>query len=320
MRSFPSRLCAITATPLLAILLACAPSPSGDQDNPASARIRYHLLVTTEWLAAHLDEPNVKVLHVGRSREEYEAGHLAGARFLPWEEVVVARDGIPNELPDPESLVATVRNLGIGDGDRIVLYEGGKGLFAARAYMSFDYLGLGDVTAILDGHLAKWQAEQRPLVTEEPEVTPSTFEPRLRSEVVVALAEMEELVRSPNDPSQNPPVVLDSRPEVNYTGEEPGQDIPRGGHIPGAVHLFWEEHLTGSEVPVMKPPVDLLRLYSAAGVEPDDRVVTYCRTGVQAAHTYFVLKYLGYDVRLYDASFIEWSAVEGVPVEAGAND
>ncbi|MCP4659045.1 MAG: sulfurtransferase [bacterium] len=323
MRVTHATLCGIAVTHLLVMLLACGPSPSSDQDGPGvgdSARVRYHLLVTTQWLAEHLDEPNVKVLHVGRGREEYEAGHIAGARFLPWEEIAVTRDGIPNELPDPEHLTATVRSLGIEDGDRIVLYDGGKGVAAARAYVTFDYLGLGDAAALLDGQLAKWQAEQRPVVTEEPEVTPSTFEPRLRPELVVALAEMEDLVRARNDPSQDQPALLDTRPEENFTGEVPGRDIPRGGHIPGGVHAFWEEHLADSEVPVMRPPVDLLRLYSAAGVEPGDRVVTYCRTGVQAAHTYFVLKYLGYDdVRLYDASFIEWSAVDGVPVDSGAS-
>ena len=137
------------------------------------------MLVTTEWLAENLDNPDVVILHATWTPKNYDSGHIPGAQLLGWNDIAVTRDGIPNEVPSVEKLVAMVRRVGIDENDRIVLYDDGEGLVATRAYAVFDYVGLGEQTAMLDGQLKKWQAEGRPTTTNSPSVTPSSYEPQV---------------------------------------------------------------------------------------------------------------------------------------------
>ena len=110
--------------------------------------------------------------------------------------------------------------------------------------------------------------------------------------------------------------LIDARPAKQYTGEDAG-GLSRAGHIPGAASLYWMQQLVSPENPVLKPVAELRKLYEEAGVKPGQLVVTYCRSGMQASHTYFTAKYLGYDVTLYDGSFGEWVSVEGTEVVKG---
>ena len=112
-------------------------------------------------------------------------------------------------------------------------------------------------------------------------------------------------------------VLIDARPVDEYTGTKPGEGVPRGGHIPGAANVFWMQNIVSKENPALRSPVELRRLYKEAGVQDGRTIVAYCRTGGQASHAYFTLKYLGYDVVMYDGSFFEWSNTEGTPVVAG---
>ena len=278
--------------------------------------VRSEMLVTTEWLEEHLNSANVVVVHVERTREGYEAGHIPGARFLSRSEVSKTRDELLNELPPVEDLASLIRRLGIDEDDRVILYDEGAGMEAARAYWAFDYAGLGERAALLDGHQIKWQSEGRPMSATVPEVTPSSFVPQARPEVLVSFQEMLDLASAANQ-SASRVAIVDSRPEVNYTGEEGSQAIPRPGHIPGAVNVYWQRNVVSAGNPVLRPEADLRALYEEAGMDPEGVMVSYCRTGMQSSHTYFTAKYLGYDVRMYDGSFMEWSAAEDLPVATG---
>ncbi|MBI4464582.1 MAG: sulfurtransferase [Acidobacteria bacterium] len=299
---------------LAGIMVFCASLLNASQAGSSGPRIRSELLVGTEWLQTQLNNPQVIVVHVGRSREGYDSGHIPNARFFSRTAVSVTRDGIPNELPPLEALVASVRQVGIEMTSRVILYDEAEGLDAARVYVALDYLGLGERTALLDGQLKKWKAESRPLSRDAVNISPSSFLPQPRPEVVVPLGAMRDLAWLARQPGSRV-VLLDARPEAEYRGEKTGTDIARPGHIPAAVNVFWRQTLESDAKPVLRPVPELQKLYTQAGLQPGDLVVTYCQTGGQASHAYFTAKYLGFEPRLYDGSYMEWSAAKDTAVE-----
>lgn len=275
------------------------------------------MLVSTRWLAAHLEDPNVVVVHVAKTRGGYEAGHIPGARFLAWTEIARDREGVLNELPPVEELTATIRRLGIDGGTRVVLYDEEQGIPAARAYVVLDYLGLGDRAALLDGQLAAWKSEGRPLSSQEPGVRASRWRPEhVRPEVIVQIEEMQRLARSAGQGGDRPSII-DARPAPEYAGENQTEHVARPGHIPGAVNVPSAENYQDPKVPRLRPVPELLDKYAKTGVKPGKDVVVYCRTGASASLDYFVSKYLGYKPRLYDGSFSQWSAQPDTPVARG---
>jgi thiosulfate/3-mercaptopyruvate sulfurtransferase len=265
------------------------------------------LRVSGAWLAGTVVDGGVVDLPVGPARAGYDQGHIPGARFLPVSEIVVERDGNINELPPVAHLDSVFESLGISDDTRVVIY--GPPLSAARTFFTLDFLGHGDRTALLNGGLEGWKAARRPLSTEEPRVARTTFTPRPQPERVV---DAEWVERHLHDPRV---ALLDARPEDQFTGAVAGEGIPRPGHIPGAGNLYWEELIVSTEHPALEDPERLRELFHEAGVRPGDTVVTYCRTGVQASFAYFVSRYLGYETRMYDGSFMDWSPREELPVE-----
>lgn len=273
-------------------------------------RINPELLVSAEQLAGRLDDPSTVVLHVGREPAGYEAGHVPGARFLPLGAIVVERDGVPNELPAVAHLDSVFESVGVSDGSRVVLYGDLGGLAAARAFFTLEYLGHRDV-ALLDGGLETWKAEGRPTSTAAQTAMPTrgTLTPRPRPELVVSA---DWLAARLNDPRV---VLVDARPPAEFAGTEPGGGIARPGHIPGAANVFWRNALVSPERPVLRDPDALRAAFQAAGAAPGKTVVTYCRSGVQASHAYFVSRYLGYETKMYDGSFLDWSARASLPVE-----
>lgn len=279
--------------------------------------VRSEMLVSTPWLAQHLNNPLVVVLHVARERAHYDQGHIPGARFVAWNEITATRDGVPNELAPVADLQKLFERLGIGDQARIVLYSDNSGLSAARAYFTLDYLGHGGRAALLDGGLEKWKAERRAISTSMVEPATARFTPRVRAHTVTNLDVVRDLSWTATNLASPSVVLIDARPVDEYTGTKPGEGVPRGGHIPGAANVFWMQNVVSRENPLMRSAAELRRLYEAAGAGRGDTVVTYCRTGGQASHAYFTLKYLGYDVVMYDGSFIEWSNREGTPVVTG---
>jgi thiosulfate/3-mercaptopyruvate sulfurtransferase len=267
------------------------------------------LLVQTGWLAAHLNDSNVVVLHVAPNRTSYDAGHISGARFLPLSDVAVTRNGIPNQLPTVDAMKIAFERVGVGDKSRVVIYGDMSGLFAARAYFALDYLGHGNHAALLDGGLEKWKAEHRNLSTAVPASKSVTLKVKARPELVADLSAMKQIVAG------NKTTLIDARPPDEYSGTKAGDGVPRAGHIPGAKNVFWMENLASKDNPVLKPAPEMLAKYEAAGVKRGKNVVVYCRTGVQASHDYFTLKLLGFNPVLYEGSFFEWSNAPGTPIE-----
>jgi thiosulfate/3-mercaptopyruvate sulfurtransferase len=275
--------------------------------------LRSSMVVSTDWLADHERDPRIVVVHVGRDRASYDAGHIPGARFLSLGEIAVPLNGVANELPPIASLQKTFESIGIGDGSRVILYGDLHGLLAARAYWTLDYLGHGDRAALLDGGLEKWRAEERPVTTDVPAVTPTKFTPRPNPKVLVDLATVRRISKQ-FATGHSRYVLVDARSAPLFAGEQKGDVSIRAGHIPGAVNIPWTQNIESNDNPELKPAPEVRNLWAAASGK---RVVVYCQTGIQASLDYFVAKFLGYDVAMYDGSFMEWSAATGAPVETG---
>jgi len=278
----------------------------------AIPKLRPEMLVTTAWLAEHLNDPGLVVLCITSTAESYSRVHIPGARQIKLGDIAVTRDGIPNELPPVEELRKVFAAAGVSNSSRVVIYGERFNLFAARAYFTLDYLGVADRAALLDGGIEKWTAEHRPLSTETPKVKPAALTISLRPGILVDTAAMRDLAKKPEAVA-----LIDARPTKEFTGEQLSEDVTKAGHIPGAGSLFWMDMLVSRENPVLKPEAELRRMYAQAHATAGQPLVTYCRTGMQAAFDYFVAKYLGYDPSMYDASFFEWS-LKDLPVEVSA--
>ena len=269
----------------------------------AAATVRSGMLVSTEWLAEHLSDPNIVILHVAGNRTAYDAGHIPGARFVAQKDFAVTRDGIPNELPPVEDLVKVFQSAGVSKNQRVILYSDATPLTATRAYFTLDYLGHGDHTAVLDGGLSKWRKEGRSLTTDVPSAQPGDFSAQIQPSVLAGMDRVKQVAARQTGTSD---LLLDARPKADYSGE--------GGHIPTALNQYWMDGQVSRENQELKPEGELRKLYEAAGITPGHKVVTYCHSGMQASQAYFTLKYLGYDVSMYDGSMSEWTT-KGGPVE-----
>jgi len=272
----------------------------------AAPAVRSNMLVTTDWLSQHLTDPKIVVLHVAGNRTAYDAGHIPGARFVSLSELAVTRDGVPNELPSTADLKKLLEAVGVSDDSRVILYSGDASVLpATRAFFTFDYLGHGDQAALLDGGLDKWRTEGRTLTKDAATAAQGRFTPQPKPDIVVPMDAVKQMSSKPASSSSE--VLLDVRSAADFHGE-------KGSHIPGAVNAFWMENQAGRDNQALKSDAELRKLYETIGVTPDKRVVTYCNSGMQASQSYFTLKYLGYDVRMYDGSMSEWNA-KGGPVE-----
>lgn len=271
------------------------------------------MVVSSEWLAQHLEDRLVVVVEVG-SRADYEQSHIPGARFIAASDIVADCDGIPNELPDQEQLIATFTAAGIGDWKRVVLYSRNP-LLATRAWFTLDYLGHGSRVSVLDGGFERWEQAALPVAKEPSVAAPAEFTIAERPYSIMKLEEMKELIhRRANMLSKL--ITIDARQPRFYSGDIAGEGIVRAGHIPDAISIPWTANLSSEHPPLLRPADELRQIYTNAGVTREAIVITYCRTGVEASMTYFVLRYLGFDVALYDGSFIEWSRSKSTSVVA----
>lgn len=262
--------------------------------------VREQMLVQPDWLQRRLG--TVTLLHIGDAAG-YDTSHIPGAVLVELSSLLAQRDGTPNELPPIDALERVFRAAGVGARERIVVYSSDP-LLAARAWFTLDYLGQGDRVAMLDGGLTKWLAAGYATSKERVQPKPGSFEARAVPQAVTRLAAMREIVRL-RDQLGSGLVLIDARSSAQFSGDEAGPDVQHAGHIPGAMNIPYASNLdaTGS----FKSVYDLRLIYHQAGVTRDSANIVYCRTGMQASMTYFVLRYLGYDASLYDGSFIEWS-------------
>jgi len=258
--------------------------------------VRSEMLVSTKWLADHLKDPNVVLLHLADNMSDYKRGHIPGARYLSMKKITTDNGPISTELPSVDQLQKTFSELGVGDNTRVVIYATNWFPDAARAYFTLDFLGHGDKAALLDGGIEQWLAEDRPVSGETPVFSPATFTPHVHENFRALLDQVKNDVDA--KPGEEPEQLIDARPARRYSA----------GHLGGASNVYWQDTLVSEENPVFLSPEKLHAIYSSRGIVPEKKIVTYCEVGLQASHGYFLAKYLGYDAAMYDGSFQEWSS------------
>lgn len=273
------------------------------------------LLVTPQQLARELRDPSLVLLHVG-PREDYDAGHIAGARFIELQQLAAPRQegALALELPNDAALRTALEGLGIGDRSRVVVVPGVDwGSPATRVLFTLQAAGLGDRTRLLDGGSEAWKRAGLPVTKEVP---PPAARGRLTlpadRSVVVDHAWIQRRIGAPGVR------VIDARTPVFFEG--PGMRDRSGmnhaaGHVPGARNLPFNS-LMDDSLKVL-PVAELRRLFANAGVQPGDTVAAYCHIGQQATVVVFAARLLGIPARLYDGSWDDWER-RGLPVENAA--
>ncbi|CAA9305508.1 MAG: Thiosulfate sulfurtransferase, rhodanese [uncultured Chloroflexi bacterium] len=278
-------------------------------------------LVSTEWLAGHLDARDVRICdvrwylpHVGKQgRDEYGQGHIPGAVFLELDTVLArpAYDGPGRHpIPDARAFELAMRRAGIGPQTHVVAYDDAGGSIAGRLWWLLRYFG-HDRASVLDGSIVKWRAEGRPLDTTVPAYPEGTYEAQAPGGGVVDKHTVRRLAAG------SEVVVMDARARERYEGQENPVDA-RFGHVPGARSAPFAGNLTGDAAPVFKAPDELRAQFEALGVTPGKTVVAYCGSGVTACHTLLALHLAGHpDALLYEGSWSDWSRDESLPVATG---
>lgn len=264
---------------------------------------RPELVVSTEWLAEHLDDPDVRI--VDTRRQGYEESHIPGAVRL---DIAASRDAgnPPTYLPDLDDFVATLEELGISKDTRVVFYDDRGGIYGTRPWVLLRLIG-HDNAAILEGGWPKWVAESRPVSSVEPTVARGTLEVRLSDRWIATADDVAAAIEDPTT------AIVDTRSEEEFAGSDL-RGNPRGGAIPSSTHLQWEETLEG-EFQAFKPSDELRALFEQHGLDPNEEIITYCQGGGRAAHELFVLYLMGYDnLRLYLGSMEDWSRQEERPL------
>lgn len=271
-------------------------------------------LVSTQWLADHLDDPAVRPIEVDEDTSLYAKGHIPGA--IGWDWTKDLHHGVRRDYLDQDGLSALLSKAGVDDGTTVVLYGGNNNWFAAYAYWILKYRGF-DSVRLLDGGRKKWELENRELTNSASEVSATDFSipgperPELRA------------LRDHVLGAVGAATFVDVRSPQEFSGEKLAPDhLPQeqpyvGGHVPGAKNVPWSK--AANEDGTFKSVEELQALYGEAGVTGDGEIIAYCRIGERSSHTWFVLsELLGYgDVRNYDGSWTEYGSMVGVPVERG---
>ena len=280
-----------------------------DYANPQS-------LVTTDWLANHISAPDVRVVDASwhlpaENRDpatEYDEAHIPGAVRFDINDISDTDSDLPHMMPSPEKFSSRMRKLGIGDGNRVVVYDGGSMLAAARAWWMLRTFGHDDV-AILDGGFNKWKAEGRALEDLPPTPRERHFTARLNSTMIRYVDQMLANIDSKKEQ------VVDARAQARFDGVAPEpREGMRSGHIPGSVCVPYIEVIDDDKT--MLPATDIKQAFASAGLDMKKPIVATCGSGVSASLLVFALHLVGQRQNaVYDGSWSEWGGRDDLPIE-----
>lgn len=274
---------------------------------PASAERAIPFLVSTQWLADHMNDKDLVILQTGFSRNEFAYGHVPNARFLWFNALAPSNPDLSTEMPLLGDAISALQGLGITNESRIVLVFTGQNVtITTRMFLAMDYFGLGDRTAFLDGGLELWKNEGRPIARGRVPVTATSLTITTVPSVITDAEWVKEKLTDPGV------TIVDARAKNFYDGM--GGGIARTGHIKGAKNLVFNTLM--DSLNRMRPVAELRRLFDSAGVKRGTTVVSYCHVGQQATVVYLAARMLGYDAKVYDGCFEDWNVKdESYPVE-----
>jgi thiosulfate/3-mercaptopyruvate sulfurtransferase len=270
---------------------------------------RESLVVDSAWLAKHLNDPNLVLLHVG-DKAEYDGKHIASARYVTLQDIGTRGD-LMLEMPPADDLRQRLENLGISNDSRVIVYPGKDWISpATRVIFTLDYAGLGDRASLLDGGMDAWIAAGNATSDAAPAAKKGTLSALKIKPIVVTGDEVRKAI------GKHGFAIVDGRSGTFYDGTETGgmpEHLHKTGHIAGAGSVPFTDVV--DDKLFLKKPDELKALFTKAGVKPGDTVIGYCHIGQQATAMLFAARSLGYPVRLYDGSFEDWSRREDAPVE-----
>ena len=272
------------------------------------------VLVTTQWVADHLDDPKVRIVESNEDILLYDLGHVPGAVQIDWQKDL--NDAVRRDYLTREQFEQLMSANGIGNDTTVIFYGDKNNWWACYAFWVFHLFG-HDNAKVMDGGRAKWEADGRPMVKEVPAYPATAYKAQERADYKIRAFRDQVLAHV-----QSGMPLVDVRSPGEYSGEllhmpnYPQEGAMRGGHIPGARNVPWAR--AANPDGTFKPADELRAIYEAEqGLKSSDNVIAYCRIGERSSHTWFVLTYLlGYpNVRNYDGSWTEWGNLVGVPIE-----
>ncbi len=273
--------------------------------------------MTTEWLATHLHDPELRVLECNEDVLLYEFGHIPGAQKIDWHADL--NDPVMRDYVSREQFQALMRRLGIADDTTVIFYGDKNNWWAAYAFWVFHLFGFRNAR-LLDGGRLKWEQESRPMVTSTASFPPSSYMAREREDTSIR-AFLPDVLAHSRAGGQ----LVDVRSGPEYTGEKlhmpeyPQEGAMRGGHVPGARSVPWARAANADGT--FKSAAELRAIYETEhGLSADRPTITYCRIGERSSHTWFALTYLlGYpDVKNYDGSWTEYGNAVRTPIATGS--